>query len=95
MCLGFNENIHHELLAGFVDQYFDAILKVWETKGFEIAETTATLLFPSWVISDETLKKAQHWLDVTGKDASNALRRSVTEGRDAMSRALKARLADK
>jgi aminopeptidase N len=95
MCRGFNENIHHELLAGFVDQYFDAILKVWETKGFEIAETTATLLFPSWVISDETVKKAQHWLDITGKDASNALRRSVTEGRDAMSRALKARMADK
>ncbi|MBU6380240.1 MAG: aminopeptidase N [Acidobacteria bacterium] len=95
MCRGFNENIHHELLAGFVDQYFDAILKVWETKGFEIAETTATLLFPSWVISDETVKKAQHWLDVTGKDASHALRRSVTEGRDAMQRALKARAADK
>ena len=95
MCRGFNENIHHELLAGFVDQYFDAILKVWETKGFEIAETTATLLFPSWVISEETVKKAQQWLDVTGKDASNALRRAVTEGRDAMSRALKARLADK
>jgi aminopeptidase N len=95
MCRGFNENIHHELLAGFVDQYFDAILKVWETKGFEIAETTATLLFPSWVISEETVKKAQNWLDVTGKDASHALRRSVTEGRDAMSRAIKARAADK
>jgi aminopeptidase N len=78
-----------------VDHYFNAILEVWETKGFEIAETTATLLFPSWVISEETVKKAQHWLDVTGKDASNALRRSVTEGRDAMSRAIKARAADK
>jgi aminopeptidase N len=95
MCRGFNENIHHELLADFVDQYFDAILKVWETKGFEIAETTATLLFPSWVISEETVEKAQQWLDVTGKDASHALRRSVTEGRDAMQRALKARAADK
>ena len=95
MCRGFNENIHHELLADFVDPYFKAILEVWETKGFEIAETTATLMFPSWVISEETVKKAQHWLDVTGKDASNALRRSVTEGRDAMSRALKARAADK
>ena len=92
---GFNENIHHELLADFVDPYFKSILEVWETKGFEIAETTATLLFPSWVISDETVKKAQHWLDVTGKDASNALRRAVTEGRDAMSRAIKARAADK
>ena len=71
------------------------MLKVWETRGYEIAETTAILLFPTWIISNETLAKAQHWLDVTGKDASNALRRAVTEGRDAMSRALKARAADK
>jgi aminopeptidase N len=93
-CRGFNENIHWELLEDFVDQYFDAILKVWETKGFEIAETTATLTFPTWAISEATVTKAQHWLDVTGKDASNALRRSVTEGRDAMTRALKARAVD-
>jgi aminopeptidase N len=93
-CRGFNDPIHSEILAGFVDQYFDVLLKVWETKGFEIAETTATLLFPSWVISSETVKKAQHWLDVTGKDASHALRRTVQEGRDAMTRALKARAAE-
>jgi aminopeptidase N len=93
-CLGFNENIHHEILADFVDPYFDSILKVWETKGYEIAETTANLLFPSWVITPETLAKAEHWLNVTGKDASHALRRAITEGRDAMSRALKARAAD-
>ena len=93
-CRGFNENIHHELLEAFVDEYFDAILKVWATKGFEIAETTATLTFPTWAISDETVKKSQHWLDVTGKDASHALRRTVAEGRDAMTRALKARAVD-
>ena len=93
-CRGFNDPLHGEILAGFVDQYFDVLLKVWETKGFEIAETTATLLFPSWVISNETVKKAQHWLDVTGKDASHALRRTVQEGRDAMTRALKARAAE-
>ena len=93
-CRGFNENIHWELLEGFVDQYFDAILKVWETKGYEIAETTATLTFPTWAISEATVTKAQRWLDITGKDSSNALRRSVTEGRDAMTRALKARAVD-
>ena len=93
-CRGFNENIHCDLLEAFVDDYFDAILKVWETKGFEIAETTATLTFPTWAISEGTVTKAQHWLDVTGKDASHALRRSVTEGRDAMTRALKARAVD-
>ena len=37
MSRGFNENIHNEILADFVDPYFYAILKVWDTKGFEIA----------------------------------------------------------
>jgi len=93
-CRGFNEGIHWNLLEGFVDEYFDSILKVWSSKGFEIAETTATLMFPMWAISETTVAKAQHWLDVTGKDASHALRRSVAEGRDAMTRALKARAVD-
>jgi aminopeptidase N len=93
-CRGFNENIHCDLLEAFVDKYFDAILEVWATKGYEIAETTATLTFPTWAISDETVKKSQHWLDVTGKDVSAALRRTVAEGRDAMVRALKARAVD-
>jgi len=93
-CRGFNESIHCDLLEGFVDDYFAAILEVWKTKGFEIAETTATLAFPTWAISESTVTKSQHWLDVTGKDASHALRRSVTEGRDAMTRALKARAVD-
>ena len=93
-CRGFNDPLHSEILADFVDEYFDVLLKVWETKGYEIAETTATLLFPSWVISDATVAKAQHWLDVTGKDASHALRRTILESRDAMVRALKAQAAD-
>jgi aminopeptidase N len=93
-CRGFNDPLHTEILADFVDEYFDVLLKVWETKGYEIAETTATLLFPSWVISDATVAKAQHWLDVTGKDASHALRRTILESRDAMVRALKAQAAD-
>jgi aminopeptidase N len=94
-CRGFNLAIHRELLVPFVDQYFKSILEVWETKGFEIAETTATMLFPAWVISEDTVSKAEHWLAVTGKDASHAMRRTVAEGRDSMTRSLKARAADK
>jgi aminopeptidase N len=94
-CRGFNLAIHGELLKPYVDQYFKSILEVWESKGYKIAETTAILLFPTWIISEETVKKAQQWLDVTGKDASYAMRRAVAEGRDAMTRALKARAADK
>jgi aminopeptidase N len=94
-CRGFNLAIHRELLVPFVDKYFQSILEVWETKGFEIAEATTNLLFPAWVISEDTVKKAEHWLEVTGKDASHAMRRAVAEGRDAMTRSLKARAADK
>ena len=94
-CRGFNDPLHTNILTEFVDQYFDVLLKVWETKGYEIAETTATLLFPSWVISQQTVEKAEHWLSVTGKDASQSLRRTILESRDAMTRALKARDADK
>ena len=93
-CRGFNDPLHTEILSDFVDEYFDVLLKVWETKGYEIAETTATLLFPSWVISEATVKKAQHWLDVTGKEAAHSLRRTILESRDAMVRALKAQAAD-
>jgi len=93
-CRGFNDPLHSEILGEFVDEYFDVLLKVWQTKGYEIAETTATLLFPSWVISDATVAKAQHWLDFTGKEASHALRRTILESRDAMVRALKAQAAD-
>jgi aminopeptidase N len=40
------------------------------------------------------LAKAQKWLDVTGKDAPNALRRVITEGRDALARSLRAQKKD-
>jgi aminopeptidase N len=53
------------------------------------------LTFPTFVISDSTLAKAQDWLDVTGKDSAGALRRVIAEGRDALARALKAQKCDK
>jgi aminopeptidase N len=68
---------------------------LWKNKGFEIAEATAILTFPTFVISDSTLAKAQNWLDVTGKDSAGALRRVVAEGRDTLARALKAQRCDK
>lgn len=93
-CRGFNESIHGDLLEAFVNDYFAAILEVWKSKGFEIAEATAALTFPTWAISESTVTKTQHWLDVTGKEAAHSLRRTITEGRDAMTRALKARAVD-
>jgi aminopeptidase N len=93
-CRGFNVALHSELLTPFIDRYFAILIDLWNTKGYEIAETTATMLFPGFIVSDETLAKAQNWLDVTGKDAPNALRRVITEGRDALARSLRAQKKD-
>jgi len=93
-CRGFNVAMQSELLTPFIDQYFSMLIELWNTKGYEIAETTATLLFPGFNVSDSTLAKAQNWLDVTGKDAPGALRRVIIEGRDALARSLRAQKKD-
>ena len=94
-CRGFNLPLHSHLLEPFVDQYFAMLNELWKNKGFEIAETTAILTFPTFIVNESTLAKAQNWLDVTGKDSAGALRRVVAEGRDALARALKAQKCDK
>lgn len=93
-CRGFNVALHTELLTPFIERYFAILIDLWNTKGYEIAETTATMLFPGFIVAEETLAKAQNWLDVTGKDAPNALRRVITEGRDALARSLRAQKKD-
>ena len=83
-----------DLLTPFIDQYFAILIDLWTNAGYEIAETTATLLFPGFNVSEDTLAKAQKWLDVTGKDAPSALRRVIIEGRDALARSLRAQKKD-
>jgi aminopeptidase N len=93
-CRGFNVAMQSELLIPYIDQYFAILIDLWTTAGYEIAETTATMLFPSFIVTDETLAKAQKWIDVTGKDAPSALRRVIIEGRDALARSLRAQKKD-
>jgi aminopeptidase N len=93
-CRGFNVAMQSDLLTPFIDQYFSILIELWNTKGYEIAETTATLLFPGFNVSEATLSKAQIWLDVSGKDAPGALRRVIIEGRDALARSLRAQSKD-
>ena len=93
-CRGFNVAMQSDLLTPFIDQYFSILIELWNTKGYEIAETTSTLLFPGFNVSEATLAKAQNWLDVTGKNAPGALRRVIIEGRDALARSLRAQAKD-
>lgn len=86
---GFNRPLHRDLIQSYVDNYFEMLLVMSGRKSFESATRFTQYAFPSYITTQATLDKANYWLDVTGKDAPAGLRRLVTEGGDALARALK------
>jgi aminopeptidase N len=92
---GFARPLHRDFHAKFIDHYFGLILDIYNTKSYEDSSNIIDLLFPSYVVSNETLAKTDAWLNSIGKDAHPTLRRHVTEAKDALVRALKVQLADR
>ena len=72
-------------------EFFDIAEKVWASQSSEVALTTVTGLFPSWDISRKGLDRADAFLQ---KDLPGGLRRTVTEQRDRVARALRNRQVD-
>ena len=91
---GFARPLHRDLIEGYVDRYFSILLDVWGKKSYEVSSKIVSLLFPSYIVKDSTLAKANAWLDGEGKDAPAILKRLVAEGRDALERALKVKAID-
>jgi aminopeptidase N len=92
---GFARPLHRDFHAKFIDRYFGLILDIYNTKSYEDSSKIIDLLFPSYVVSNETLAKTDTWLNSTGKDAHPTLRRHVTEAKDALVRALKVQTVDR
>jgi len=92
---GFMRPLHRPLLAAYVDPYFDLLLQTWGKKSYEVASKFATGMYPTYITSEQTLNKTIDWLATTGKDGQAGLRRLVSEGRDAIERALKVQAKDK
>ncbi len=90
---GFQRPAHRELLAEFVDPYFDTLLKTWDEHGFEMAGTIVEYMYPRYIITEEVLAKTDNWL-MAHKDAPAALVRFVSENRDHLARALRAQAKD-
>ena len=90
---GFQRPIQRELLANYVDRYFDSIIGVWEAKSYEGAAKIVSGLYPTWVVSQSTIDKTAKWLDTTGKKSPAVLRKLVIEARDGLVRALKVQSA--
>jgi len=91
---GFQRPIQRHLLTPFVDIYFDNLLKEWESKSYEGAAKFVIGMYPSWIITQETLDKTNSWLNGVGKDAPAVLRKLVKESQDGVIRALKVAALD-
>ena len=95
--------VHEALLAGFwhpaqraltaeyVERYFAEIGPMWKRRPGEIAKNAVQYLFPP-VVEARTLEAADAWLG--DEDQPAPLRRLVSEGRDGIARALRARERD-
>ncbi|GAB2669691.1 aminopeptidase N [Gordonia jinhuaensis] len=88
---GFVQPGQDELLAPYVDRYFDAVPDVWARRSSEVAQTVVVGLYPSWAIDADTLAKADEFL---AGERPPALRRLIAEGRDGVARSLRAREFD-
>jgi len=91
---GFMRARQSEILAVYVDPYFEALLQMWSNSSFDVASSNVESLYPRFVISQETLDKTDTWLNGTGAGAPEVLRRLVSEGRDSLARALRIQKRD-
>ncbi|WP_073419599.1 aminopeptidase N [Geodermatophilus nigrescens] len=88
---GFWHPAQRELTAGYVDRYFAEIGPMWDRRPGEIAKNAVQYLFPP-VVEERTVEAADAWL--SGGEHPAPLRRLVSEGRDGIARALRARERD-
>ncbi len=97
---GFGDTRDPALLVPFVDRYFAALERVWRERTNEMAQGIVTGLFPFALagLADEhgvdVLARTDEWL-AAHPDAPAALRRLVSEDRDAVRRALAAQETDR
>src|SRR6185437_5198386 len=80
-----------DLVVPFVEPYFAALDEVWSRRSIENSRRIAALAFPSHVVEEATLTRADRWLGEDGH--APALRRLVLEARDDLARAFRARAA--
>ncbi len=88
---GFWHPAQRELTAGYVQKYFAEIRPMWDRRPGEIAKNAVQYLFPP-VVEPRTIVAADAWLADT--EQPSPLRRLVSEGRDGIARALRARERD-
>ena len=82
------------LLEPYVERFFDALLPVWESRSYAIAEELVEGFYPAELASEPLAAATRAWLD-GHTDAPAALRRMVSEHLAGVERALRVQAADR
>ena len=81
-----------ELCAPYVEPYLAAVPGIWRTRSAEVPWQITDAMFPTLLVSNETVGLVDHAL---ATDVDDAPRRLLIEGRADLVRALRAREADR
>ncbi len=90
---GFNHVDQEEVLAPYVDRYFDVLDEVWEARSLDWAIEFSTAMFPHHGASPSLLDRVDAVLADT--QLPRPLRRVLLEQRDTLARTLDARARDR
>ncbi len=89
---GFSHPTQVELITPYRDRFFATVGQVWATRDSEPAQEFAMLMYPAYLVQDDTVEATDAWLAQEGHPGP--LRRLVAEGRDGVVRALAAQARD-
>jgi len=90
---GFARAPEPDVLAPFLDRYFEALLPQWHARTNEMAQQLVTGLYPSALVTSDVVARGDAWL-AAHPDAPAGLRRLVLENRDGSARSLRAQERD-
>ncbi|MFD5599847.1 aminopeptidase N [Leucobacter sp. NPDC058333] len=81
-------------LEPYVERFFEAVLPVWESRSYAIAEELVEGFYPAELANQPLADATRAWLDAN-VDAPAAVRRMITEGLAGVERALRVQAADR
>ncbi|WP_067461121.1 aminopeptidase N [Actinomadura macra] len=90
---GFVEPDQADLLVPYVDAYFAEVGKIWREWSSDMSQTFAEVAYPFLVIEQSTVDRTEAYIAEQKPPA--ALVRLLSEGRDGVTRALRARAKDR
>ncbi|TDC88090.1 aminopeptidase N [Actinomadura sp. 7K507] len=89
---GFVEPDQPDLLVPYADRYFAEVGRIWQEWSSDMSQTFAEVAYPFLVIEQSTVDRTEAY--ISDEKPPPALSRLLSEGRDGVARALRARAKD-